>query len=58
MDIDDKHVAKSNIVLTLDTQVISEKATPKCQFDQFSQAANVCPSLSQQHVSNKGPSLN
>jgi len=41
MNIDDEHVAESNVVSTLDTQVISEKATPKCQFDQFSQAANV-----------------
>ena len=58
MDIDDEHVAESNVVSTLDTQVISEKATPECQFDQFSQAANVRPPLSQQRVSNKGPSLN
>jgi len=58
MDINDEYVAESNVVLTLDTQVISEKATPKCQFDQFSQAANVHSPLSQQHVSNKGPSLN
>jgi len=58
MNINDEHVAESNVVSTLDTQVISEKATPKCQFDQFSQVANVCPLLSQQHVSNEGPSLN
>ena len=58
MDINDEHVTESNVVSTLDTQVISEKATPECQFDQFSQAANVCPPLSQQHVSNEGPSLN
>jgi len=49
MDINDEHVAESNVVLTLDAQVISEKATPECQFDQFSQAANVHPLLSQQH---------
>jgi len=30
MDIDDEHVAESNIVLTLNTQVISEKVTPEC----------------------------
>ena len=47
MDIDDEHVAESNVVLTLDTQVISEKVTPECQFDQFSQLANVRPPLSQ-----------
>jgi len=58
MDINDEHVVESNVVSTLNTQVISEKATPKCQFDQFSQTANVCPLLSQQHVSNEGPSLN
>jgi len=58
MDIDDEHVAESNVVSTLDTQVILEKATPEYQFDQFSQAANVRPPLSQQRVSNKGPSLN
>ena len=58
MDIDDEHVAESNVVSTLDTQVISEKATSKCEFDQFSQAANVRPPLSQQCVPNEGPSLN
>jgi len=58
MDIDDEHVAESNVVLTLNTQVISEKATSECQFDQFSQAANVRSPLSQQHISNKNPSLN
>jgi len=58
MDIDDEHVTESNIVLTLDTQIISEKATLKCQFDQFSQVANIRPPLSQQRVSNEGSSLN
>ena len=36
MDINDEHVAESNVVSTLNTQVISEKATSECQFDQFS----------------------